>query len=77
MNMLYNNINANFRVVLDYGMDYNHAKKIVARLAGKVIVAIVDDGDEHIKITYTEHGLRNRMRFTKIMAEEIDFEAII
>lgn len=74
MNILYNNINANFRVVLDYGMDYNHAKKIVARLAGRAIVAILKDGDDHIKIEYIEYGLRNRMRFTKVMAEATDLD---
>lgn len=77
MNMLYKNINANFRIVIDFGMDYDHAKKIVARLAGKVILNMVHDGDDHVKIEYIEHGLKGRVRMTKVMAEAYDLDAAL
>ncbi|MNP89057.1 hypothetical protein D3C85_14530 [compost metagenome] len=74
MNMLYKNINANFRIVLDFGMDFDHAKRIVARLAGKVILNMIHDGEDHVKVEYIENGLRNRIRFTKVMANEYEFD---
>lgn len=77
MNILYKNINANFRIVLDFGMNYDHAKKIVARLAGKVILNMVHDGADHVRIEYIEHGIKNRVRFTKVMASADDFEIAI
>ncbi len=69
MNMLYKNINANFRIVLDFGMEFDHAKIIVARLAGRVILNMIHDGPDHVKIEFTENGLKNRKRFTKVMAK--------
>jgi hypothetical protein len=77
MNMLYKNINANFRIVLDFGMEYNHAKKIVARLAGKIILDIKHDGDDHVRIEYIEHGIKNRVRFNKVMVEAYDLDAAL
>lgn len=77
MNMLYKNINANFRIVLDFGMNYDHAKKIVAQLAGKVILNMVHDGADHVRIEYIEHGIKNRIRFTKVMAGADNFEIAI
>lgn len=77
MNMLYKNINANFRIVLDFGMNYDHAKKIVAQLTGKVILNMVHDGADHVRIEYIEHGIKNRIRFTKVMASAEDFEIAI
>ena len=78
MNKLYKNINANFRVVLDFGMNSNHAKKMVARLGGRVILDITHDGDDYVKVTVLENGLRNKVRMTKVMAEveEFDFDAV-
>lgn len=77
MNMFYKNINANFRIVLGFGMSYDHAKKIVAQLAGKVILNMVHDGSDHVKIEYIEHGIKNRVRYTKVMASADDFEIAI
>lgn len=74
MNMLYKNINANFRVVIDFGMDYDHAKKIVARLGGRTILNMIHDGEHHVKIEFIENGLRNKVRMTKVMASNVEFD---
>jgi hypothetical protein len=61
MALLHDNINANFRILLNGGIGYNLSKRIVIRLVGKVIHDLVIDGCD-IKIIYSDYGVRSSVK---------------
>jgi hypothetical protein len=61
MSLLHDNINANFRVLLNAGVSHTLAKTIVVSLAGKVIHDIVIMGRD-IKVIYSDYGVRGSVK---------------
>lgn len=70
MSLLHANINANLRILLNAGMEFDHSKVIVVRLAGKVIHDIVNMEDD-IKVIYSDYGVRGSMKFKKVLAPSL------
>jgi hypothetical protein len=67
MSLLHDNINANFRILLAAGIDFDTAKVIVIRLAGKVVLDLVKQG-QVLKVIYSDYGVRGVTKFNAVIA---------
>lgn len=71
MKVLHKNIINNVEILLTAKYSLSSAKVIAARLAGRAILNMIDQGD-HYKVEVLDMGVRNIVRIKKI----IDVESV-